>query len=185
MFESVFEFFFKYRPIVFDEGALAFRPTAATFVAAVVVVAIGVVTFQTYQRVRANTRPFDRVVLTGVRLTILAVLLLCLFRPVLVLSQVVAQQNFLGVLIDDSRSMAIADRDGESRADFVTQQFGGEESPLLTALADRFALRLFSFSSATNRITSVDDLAFDGTRTHLGQALTRAHEELAGVPLSG
>ncbi|MEO2196685.1 MAG: glutamine amidotransferase, partial [bacterium] len=42
-----------------------------------------------------------------------------------------------------------------------------------------------SFSSATNRITSVDDLAFDGTRTHLGQALTRAHEELAGVPLSG
>lgn len=185
MFESLFEFFFKYRPIVFDEGSLALRPTTATFVAAGLVVAIGVVTFQTYQRVRANTRPLDRVVLTGVRLTILAVLLLCLFRPVLVLSQVVAQQNFLGVLIDDSRSMAIADRDGESRADFVTQQFGGEESPLLTALADRFALRLFSFSSATNRITSVDDLAFDGTRTHLGQALTRAHEELAGVPLSG
>jgi uncharacterized membrane protein len=185
MFESVFEFFFKYRPIVFDEGTLAFRPTVATFVATAVIVAIGVVTFRTYQRVRANTRPIDRAVLTGLRLTILAVLLLCLFRPVLVLSQVVAQQNFLGVLIDDSRSMEIADRDGESRADFVAQQFGGEESPLLTALADRFALRLFSFSSSTNRITSVDDLAFDGTRTHLGQALTRAHEELAGVPLSG
>ncbi len=185
MFETVFEFFFKYRPIVFGEGTLAFRPTVATFVAAIAVVVIGVVTLRTYQRVRANTRPVDRTVLMVVRLAILAVLLLCLFRPVLVLSQVVAQQNFLGVLIDDSRSMDIADRDGATRADFVTEQFGGEESPLLTALADRFAIRLFSFSSATNRITSVDDLTFDGTRTHLAQALTRAHEELAGVPLSG
>ncbi|SVA21698.1 uncharacterized protein METZ01_LOCUS74552 [marine metagenome] len=185
MFESLFEFFFKYRPIAFDEGAIAFRPTLATYVAALAVVAVGVVTYRTYREVRANSRPVDRLVLTGIRLTILALLVLCLFRPVLVLSQVVAQQNFLGVVIDDSRSMEIADRDGETRADFVTQQFGGEESPLLTALADRFALRLFGFSSSTDRIESVDELVFDGTQTHLGQALARAHEELDGVPLSG
>ena len=185
MFESLFEFFFKYRPIAFDEGAIAFRPTLATYLAALAVVAVGVVTYRTYREVRANGRPVDRLVLTGIRLTILALLVLCLFRPVLVLSQVVAQQNFLGGLIDDSRSMEIADRDGETRADFVTQQFGGEESPLLTALADRFALRLFGFSSSTDRIESVDELVFDGTQTHLGQALARAHEELDGVPLSG
>ena len=185
MFESLFEFFFKYRPIAFDEGAIAFRPTLATYLAALAVVAVGVVTYRTYREVRANSRPVDRMVLTGIRLTILALVVLCLFRPVLVLSQVVAQQNFLGVVIDDSRSMEIADRDGETRADFVTQQFGGEESPLLTALADRFALRLFGFSSSTDRIESVDELVFDGTQTHLGQALARAHEELDGVPLSG
>ena len=185
MFESLFEFLFKYRPLLFEEGDLAFRPTAATFVAAAAVVVVGVVTLRTYQRVRANSRPVDRAVLTGIRFAILALLLLCLFRPVLVLSRVVAQQNFLGVLLDDSRSMQIADLEGQARADFVTQQFGGEESPLLTALADRFALRLFSFSSSTDRIETVGDLAFDSTQTHLGQALTRAHEELGGVPLSG
>ncbi|MDP6581551.1 MAG: glutamine amidotransferase [Vicinamibacterales bacterium] len=185
MFESLFEFFFKYRPIVFGEGDLAFRPTTATYVAAVAVLAVGVVSFRTYLQVRANSRPVDRAVLIGIRLTILALLLLCLFRPVLVLSQVVAQQNFLGVLIDDSRSMQIADRDGETRADFVTQQFNAAEGPLLAALADRFALRLFSFSSSTDRIEAVADVTYDGTQTHLGQALTRAHEELAGVPLSG
>jgi uncharacterized membrane protein len=185
MFESLFEFLFKYRPLLFEEGDLAFRPTAATFVAAAAVVVVGVVTLRTYQRVRANSRPVDRAVLTGIRFAILALLLLCLFRPVLVLSRVVAQQNFLGILLDDSRSMQIADLDGQARADFVTQQFGGEESPLLTALADRFALRLFSFSSTIDRIETVGDLAFDSTQTHLGQALTRAHEELGGVPLSG
>ena len=185
MFESLFEFLFKYRPIVFGEGDLAFRPTTATYFAVVAVLAVGVVSFRTYLQVRANSRPVDRAVLIGIRLTILAVLLLCLFRPVLVLSQVVAQQNFLGVLIDDSRSMQIADRDGETRADFVTQQFDAAEGPLLAALADRFALRLFSFSSSTDRIEAVADVTYDGTQTHLGQALTRAHEELAGVPLSG
>ena len=91
----------------------------------------------------------------------------------------------MGVLVDDSRSMQIADRDGETRADFVSQQLGDAEGPLLAALADRFALRLFSFSSSTDRIETVGELGFGGTQTHVGQALTRAHEELAGVPLSG
>ena len=185
MFESLFEFLFKYRPLLFEEGDLAFRPTVATYLAAAAVVGVGVVTLRTYQRVRANSRPVDRAVLTGIRFAILALLLLCLFRPVLVLSRVVAQQNFLGILLDDSRSMQIADLDGQARADFVTQQFGAAESSLLTALADRFALRLFSFSSTTDRIQTVGDLTFDSTQTHLGQALTRAHEELGGVPLSG
>ena len=185
MFESLFEFLFKYRPIVFDEGELAFRPTTATYVAAVVVVGAAVVAWRTYRQVRANSRPVDRAVLTGLRFAVLALLMVCLFRPVLVLSQVVAQQNFLGVLIDDSRSMQIADRDGETRADFVTRQFSETDGPLRQALADRFALRMFSFSTATDRVAGVEEVTFDGTQTHLGQALDRAHEELAGVPLSG
>ena len=98
MFESLFEFLFKYRPIVFGEGDLAFRPTTATYLAAVAVVVAGVVTLRTYQRVRANSRPVDRAVLTGIRFAILALLLLCLFRPVLVLSRVVAQAELRGCL---------------------------------------------------------------------------------------
>ena len=185
MFESLFEFFFKYRPSVFDAGALAFRPTLATFLATAIVLATATVTWRTYLQVRANSRPVDRAVLIGLRLTLLALLVVCLFRPVLVLSQIVPQQNFLGILVDDSRSMQIADRDGDTRADFVSEQLGGDEAPLLAELADRFALRLFRFSSFTDRVESVGDLAYDGTQTHLGQALTRAHEELTGVPLSG
>ncbi len=187
MFESLFEFLFKYRPIVFEEGELAFRPTTATFVASLLVLAAAAVALRTYQQVRANSRPIDRTILSALRLGILALLLICLFRPVLVLSQVVAQQNFLGVLVDDSRSMQIADRDGATRADFVLEQFGQGETvgPLREALADRFALRMFSFSSSTDRISGADEVGFDGTQTHLGQALDRVHEELAGVPLSG
>ena len=50
-----------------------------------------------------------RLILAALRMAILALVLFCLFRPVLVIKAAVPQQNFLGVLIDDSRSMQIAD----------------------------------------------------------------------------
>ena len=185
MTESLFELLFKYRPLMFEQGDFAFRASWVGYVALLAAAAAGFLTLRTYARVRGNSRPLDRAVLAGLRITALVLLAFCLLRPVLVLSSVVPQQNFLGVLIDDSRSMQIADRDEVPREQFVATTFGESDGSLLPALADRFALRFFSFSSETDRVESVDDLTYSGTRTHLGQALDRAHEELTGVPLSG
>ncbi len=182
MFEALFEFLFKYRPLVFEQGDFAIRAPWA--VALVAVLAAGVLTLRTYARVRGNSRPVDRGVLATVRLAAVAVVAFCLLQPVLVLSSVVPQQNFLGVLVDDSRSMQIADRDETARLRFVEDRLraGGD---LRTALEERFALRFFGFSTETDRLGDVEELTYRGTRTHLGQALERAHEELTGVPLSG
>ncbi len=79
------------------------------------------------------------------------------FRPTLVLKAAVPQQNFLGVLLDDSRSMAIADRDGQPRSAFVQQQLAGPNGALLNALSQRFVLRFFRFSSSTDRVASAAD----------------------------
>tara|TARA_B100000745_G_scaffold300069_1_gene252624 strand:- start:793 stop:2766 length:1974 start_codon:yes stop_codon:yes gene_type:complete len=81
--------------------------------------------------------------------------------------------------------MEIADRDNEPRHTFVDRSFESETSRLRTALADRFALRFFKFSSATERLTDLNELDYEGTRTDLGSALNRARDELSGVPLSG
>ena len=61
----------------------------------------------------------DRIVLTTLRVALLLVVLACLFRPVLVVRAAVPQQNVVGVLLDDSRSMQIADMDGGPRSAFV------------------------------------------------------------------
>ena len=185
MFESLFEFFFKYRPLIFQQGDFALRASWLGVLAIAVAGVAALVTLRTYAQVRGNSQPLDRTILTAVRIAALTVLVFCLLRPVLVLSSVVPQENFLGVLIDDSRSMQIADTDETPRQAFVESSFGDPESELLTALADRFALRFFSFSSGTDRVSDVNELTYSGTRTHLGQALQRAHEELSGVPLSG
>lgn len=179
----MFEFLFKYRPVVFERGDFAFAapwPVAAAAVAALVLA--GVVAWS-YARAGAGRR-LERVVLAGLRLTVLALLLFCLARPTLVISTTVPQRNFVGVLIDDSRSMRIADQGGRPRSDFVAESFG-EESALRKALEERFAVRYFRFSSAADRLAGPEDLAFAGTRTRIGEALEAARNELAGVPLAG
>src|SRR5262249_58299809 len=98
--------------------------------------------------------------LVGLRRAARAVLLVCLFRPTLVLKAAVPQQNFLGVLIDDSRSMAIADQDGQPRSAFVQQQLNGPNAPLLNALSQKFVLRYFRFSSSSDRMASAADLTY-------------------------
>ena len=103
----------------------------------------------------------------------------------LLLSAAVPQRNYVGVLVDDSRSMRIADRDGKPRSDWVEHAFGGPDSALLKALRKKFIVRLFRFSSGAQRIDSVADLTFNAGETHVGAAIEQARQELDAVPLSG
>ena len=83
----------------------------------------------------------------GLRIGALAVLVFCLFRPTLILKASVPQQNFVGVIVDDSRSMTITDVNAQPRSTFVQQQFTGPNAKLLETLSQKFVLRFFSFSS--------------------------------------
>lgn len=183
--ESLFEFLFKYRLLVFQRGDFVLGVPWTVFVASVVGVAVAVPTFLLYSRVAGKSRPVDRVILSALRTMAIAVILFSLFRPVLVLSTVVPQRNFLGILIDDSRSMRIADADGAPRSDLVQRLFGDVEGSLKPALADRFILRFFRFSSEAQRVEDLSSLRYAGTKTNLGGALDRARQELASVPLAG
>ncbi len=184
MFERIFELAFKYRPVVFAQGDFAFSPPWPAAVAIAAVFAAAAAVGLAYGRVRKAGSARDRLILTGLRLAALALILFCLLRPVLIVRAVEPQQNFLAVVLDDSRSMAIADRDETPRSAFVRDAFGADR-PLRTALAGRFALRFFRFSGTTDRLADPDTLTFSGTRSQVGQALERAAEELAGLPVSG
>jgi uncharacterized membrane protein len=184
VFESLFQFFFEYRPVVYSQGDLRFAAWSGSYVALAVAAAAVVVAVLTY-RATARLKSRDRVVLTGLRVALIMVLALCLFRPVLVVKAAVEQQNFIGVLLDDSRSMQIADQDGEPRASIVRQEFGAADRGLLKTLSDRFMVRTFRFSSAASRVDVEDELTFTGGQTRLGVALDGARQELAGLPLAG
>lgn len=184
MFAEIIEFLFKYRPVIFEEGQLTFAaPTAVITIVAIVAVAAALALWTYRGAGRARAR--DRVVLASLRVALLALLVFCLFRPTLVLSTVVPQQNYVGVLIDDSRSMRIADGSSSARSAFIGEAFAPEDGWLLRQLSERFQLRFFRFSSVAERIAGAGDLTFDGARTRIASALDLAREELAPVPVSG
>ena len=105
----------------------------------------------------------------------------------LVVKAAVAQQNVVGILIDDSRSMQLPESNTAtgSRAERVRQTFANPDSPMMKALSEKFLVRTFRFSSSTARVSAPGDLTFAGTQTRLANAIESARQELAGLPVSG
>jgi uncharacterized membrane protein len=187
VFETLFQFLFEYRPDVFRQGDFRFAPPAGAPVAAVVVIAALAIAFVSYRVLRSRVQWRERAVLGGLRIAALGVILFCIFRPVLVVKAAIAQQNVVGILIDDSRSMQLPENNAGTgtRADWVRQSFANPDSPIMKALSDKFLVRTFRFSSASARVSSPADLTFSGTQTRLANAIETARQELAGLPVSG
>jgi hypothetical protein len=184
VFTEVFKFLFKYQPLVFEQGRFVFGASRTMSLVAIAAAVAAVYVLWTYRKLNAIPRR-DRFVLLGLRVGLFAVVLFALLRPTLLLKIAVPQQNFVGILLDDSRSMQIADQGGKPRADFIKDQFGRVDGPLLAALGKRFQLRVFRFSSQGERLQSSTDLNFAGTASRYNEALNRARDELSGLPVAG
>ena len=180
---SIFEFLFKYRPLLFQEADFTFLSPWPLTLAAAAALVLAVPALLSYTLARGRSDRTDRWVLGTLRTALFALLFFVVMQPALVLTSIVPQRNFVAVLVDDSRSMTIDDRDGTSRAEKAVGLLN-PEGDLIPALEEGFAIRYFRFSSSASRMDGLDGLTFDGSRTRLGAALTGAREELQGVPLS-
>ena len=121
----------------------------------------------------------------GLRVLALAALALCLLRPALVLSTVVPQETFVGVVVDDSASMRIVDQNGQARAQWVQAALGEAPDSLRSQLEEKFKVRMFSFSDDGRRIGDPQELTFSGTTSRVEEGLGAASDQLRNVALSG
>jgi len=185
LLENAFQLLFKYRPAAFAAGDLTFGVAGPLALALVAVAGAGVVAILTYGRVSAMSSTRDRLVLRALRAGTLLLVLFCLFRPMLLLSAPVPQKNFVGVLIDDSRSMRVSEKGTLARADVVRAALGKSDSALVSALKEKFQVRLFRFGSSLERVEDASTLTFDAPETRVGDAISYARRELDAVPLSG
>ena len=184
LLERLFELAFKYRPVVFQQGDLAFSPPWPAAVVVCAVFAVALAAGLTVFRSKQEPQTWIKGAMFALRASALACLLFCLLRPVLVVRAVEPQRNFLAVLVDDSRSMTLTDDNGVARSAFVNAALL-PRSPLREALANRFALRFFRFSSTLHRTPDPGSATYAGTRSLIGQAIRQTTEELSGLPVSG
>ena len=132
-----FRFFFKYPLLVFEQGDFVLgvsRPIGLLCSSPRPLAAAALITYRSIAHDGPTRDKIVLVALAGWRCV--AVLLFCLVRPTLVLKAAVPQQNFLGILVDDSRSMMIADRDGQPRSQFVQRELTGPNATLLSGTVE-------------------------------------------------
>lgn len=178
---SLWEFFFKYSPVVYEKGQIVLGTPLPLWLVALAV-GVALAAGYTYLRRTDGLGTRDRAILIAFRGVLLALLLILLLRPTLQVPVAVDQENYLGILVDDSRSMRVADDGTETRAASLAAQLDEE---LMQRLSERYRLRLFGFSGDANRISDFGEMSFVGGQTRLGRALDQAQSELAGVPVAG
>lgn len=108
------------------------------------------------------------------KLTVLALLALCLLDPLWTRQQPKKGENEVIVLVDTSASLDVAESvGGESRAAQVQAALadGADDAAWMQALGDDFRLRLLQNGSQTASVPHFRGLRFDGTRSDFCRAV--------------
>jgi len=184
--ESVFEFLFKYRPLVYERGSFALSPPWPVAVTWVFAVTAMVLAWLLYRGTRHLAALPWRILLMALRCLALLTVLVVLLQPVLTLPAVIPQRSFVAVAYDMSRSMEIRDAaGGRSRLEIEGNLLRTPASSLVTELGRRFKLRYFRFSTAAERTGAFEDKGRHGSYTDLGRSLDQILSELGNAPVSG
>ncbi len=182
--EQVVIFLFKYRPSLFEKSQFGFGARPSTLWIVLIAALVALLIYFLYIRPGARLAPLWRAALMLTRTLLLALILIVLMRPIIVAPSVVPGSSYVAVLIDDSSSMKLADEGATTRLEAVRQAMS-PISRFHAQLADKFKIRLYRFSSRTERISDSNELTGEGERTDLASALEHVARDSAGLPMSG
>jgi uncharacterized membrane protein len=182
--EQVVSFLFKYREALFSKSQFGFGARPSVLLIAALVAGVAALIYFIYAGRSVRLSPGWRAGLITLRVVLITLFIFCLMRPVIVVPSVVPQSSYVAVLMDDSASMNLADEASRTRLDSVKQLMSGG-SQFYTALAAKFKVRAFKFSSSAERVQDAGELTGAGEQTNMVEALEQAAREAAGLPLSG
>jgi len=160
---------------------VANQPHAWLYLVALIVAVVGIRWF--YRRVPETVSRAMRLLLAVLRGVALALLIVLLMEPVLSLVRSAHERPVIGVLVDRSRSMAIADATtGAVRGD---EAVGLLNEIVLPRVGRDAELAAFSFAGdvqplGTERLSVASPTAFDGEITDIARAFEHLRVDLAG-----
>src|ERR1700751_2355826 len=116
----MFEFLFKYPMPVFSKGKFvllgAWPGWVLLLLIAVCVIGFAVLLWSRLPQAAANISRWRAGAVWLLQSSLIATLLVLLWQPAVTVAELAAQQNVIAVVLDDSRSMAIADSGSDGKA---------------------------------------------------------------------
>jgi uncharacterized membrane protein len=175
----MFELLFKYPASLFHKGQFVFLTPWPLWLLAIGIIAAAAAL---YWHVRRNHGALSGARPVGIWLLetgMVALLLFLLWHPALSVATLRPQQNVVAVLVDNSKSMGIADSSGTREAAAKAALNNG----LLKGLSEKFQVRLYEFGKEPERIPNTDALNANQQATRIGDTLERVMAESSSLPL--
>lgn len=183
---ALFEFLFKYPPLLYERGSLVLHPLWPSYITWVLAAAAVAASFWLYRHSAGVLPKTWRYGLAALRAAAFLIVLLLFLRPALRLHSAIPQMNFVAIAYDTSKSMQIRDGpEGQTRLEMESKILRPDANPLLADLAGKFKLRYFSFSDSAQRLKAFETPARYGNGSNLGKTLNQIAGELAAAPVAG
>jgi uncharacterized membrane protein len=179
----MFEFFFKYPRSVYARGQFAFLGAWPKWILVLLIVASALglawLILSRLKQASPVVRGWRVWLIWALQSSLVAIILMLLWQPAISIAELRPQQNIIAILIDDSRSMAIAE-DGVTRE---TQAVKTLQSGVLSNLNKTFQTRLYRVDSTLARLDNLNDLQPNAPSTRLGDGLKQLSEETSDLPV--
>ncbi len=180
----MFQFLFKYPSPVFTKGRFELLGTWPVWLLlALIAVAAGGLALLVRWRLRnaaPNLRHWRAWAIWGAQSALVALILLLLWQPAMTVAELSSQQNIIAVVVDDSRSMAIADSSGKTREAAALEAL---EGGVLAGLKKRFQTRVYRFGGGLAQIDNPQGIAPTEPATHIGDSLKKLATDTADLPV--
>ena len=169
----MFQFFFKYPIPVFSKGQFVLLGSWPGWVLLLLIVAstagLAVLIRSRLPQAAPNISKWRAGAVWLLQSLLIATVLVLLWQPAITVAELAPQQNVIAVVLDDSRSMAIADGDGK-----LTREAAAEkalEGGVLAGLQKKFQVRLYRLDSRVARAATLTEIQPTAPATHINDGL--------------
>ena len=187
----MFEFLFKYPVPVFTRGRYVLLGAWPGWVlVAAIVLCVGGLGWLMWRRlpgVAERVRNWRAWLIFGLEAAVVSLVLLLLWEPAVTVAELKSQQNVIAVLVDDSKSMSIADAgaDGKTARETAAVQALGQ---VLPGLEKRFQTRVYRMDAGLTRVQpdakgGTDPWKADGPATHINAGLKQLLADTSDLPV--
>ncbi len=182
----MFEFLFKYPIPVFTKGKyILLGAWPGWLLALLIAVAVGGLAWLIWRRLpeaAPRIQNWRAWLIWGLEAAMVALLLMLLWEPAISVAELKSQQNIIAVVVDDSRSMAIADAgaDGKTARETAVMQALGAIRP---GLDKKFQVREYRLDAGLTRMDAPQQRKADAPATHINAGLQKLAADTSDLPV--
>ena len=183
----MFQFFFKYPMPVFSKGKFVLLGAWPGWLLLLLTLAcaagLAVIIWSRLPAAAAHISKWRAGTIWLLQSLLIATVLVLLWQPSITVAELAPQQNVIAVVLDDSRSMAIADSgsDGKTPREAAAQK--ALEGGVLAGLQKRFQTRLYRLDTRAGQVAALKDIQPAAPATHLNEGLRQLTRDTSDLPI--